>query len=36
VLALTDCLSGANDGWTGCNSCYDAEDHVTRTVNRTA
>lgn len=28
VLALTDRFSCANDGWTGCNGCYDAEDHV--------
>jgi hypothetical protein len=28
VLALADRLCGANDGWTGCNCCDDAEDHV--------
>jgi hypothetical protein len=28
VLALADRLGCANDGWTGCNCCDDAEDHV--------
>jgi hypothetical protein len=28
VLALADRLGCANNGWTGCNCCYDAEDHV--------
>ena len=34
VLALTDRLSCANDGWTGRNGCDDAKDHVTRIIDR--